>query len=415
MNIFNDAVSAVEMNMSARKLKNSWWADFRVEGQRYRLRSPDNSRAGAASYEGTLRRRIALGQPLFDETKPAETFESFARRWFTDYVLPNNRLSEQRSKRQNIDGYLLPFFGKMAMTEINSEMVEKFKSKMCTTNLSPKTVNNILATLSRILTIAEEWGDVPRRPKIRMLRVPPQAFDYLTAEDSEKLLNQTHNPFVHGLILFAMQTGLRFGELMALDWEDIDLKNRRVTVRRALVRRRMGPTKSNRIRYIPLSRSVCATLRCWPHKTGYVFGQKSGAEPTRQDAMAQILVDACKNAGLRRLGWHALRHTFASHLVASGAHLKIVQELLGHTDLRVTMRYAHLEPSRLMEAVDRLDQQRKKSVSYEFWATGGQPEFSQIKNPSVPGAFDGGPDGIRTDGDVLSERSVNTRWNTVYG
>src|SRR5690606_33582167 len=120
------------------------------------------------------------------------------------------------------------------------------------------------------------------------------------------------------------------------------LDNRILTVRRALVRRRLGPPKSNKIRYVPLSEDVREALRAWPHTEGFVFGQDRGAKHADQDAMARVLKQACAAAGLREIGWHALRHTFASHLVATGAHLKVVQELLGHSDIRVTMRYSHL-------------------------------------------------------------------------
>ncbi len=411
--------------MSARKIRNRWWIDFRHAGIRYRRKSPESSRAGAAAYETYFRRQLALG---FDPDAPvvkATTFAEFAERWYREYVVPNNRHSEQRTKRSILDRQLLPFFGECGLDEISPKLIESFKAARRAEGYAPKTVNNYLAALGRALSIAEEWGELDRRPKIRLLPVPPQAFDFLTLEESERLLRSMKDTFWRGVVLVAMRTGLRLGELLALDWSDVDLEGSLLTVRRALVRRRLGPPKSNKIRHVPLSEDVKEALRAWPHRRGFVFGQDAGRKHSDQDAMARVLKQACAAAGLRKVGWHVLRHTFASHLVATGAHLKVVQELLGHSDIRVTMRYSHLEPSRLKEFVDRLDRRPlspAREVSSFVFQLGpltptlaptsailGQPVGNtpapQNEKPREYGALRGGPDGNRTR-DLLRDREA---------
>src|SRR6516164_1137882 len=99
--------------MAIRKLKKSWWVDFQFNGRRYRKRSPDNTRQGADAYELLLRQNLARGEPIRDVKQPRkdQTFAEFAAKWFEDYVRPNNKFSEQRSKGNILRLSLIPFFG----------------------------------------------------------------------------------------------------------------------------------------------------------------------------------------------------------------------------------------------------------------------------------------------------------------
>jgi site-specific recombinase XerD len=106
---------------------------------------------------------------------------------------------------------------------------------------------------------------------------------------------------------------------------------------------------------VPLSQRAIGALKAQRHLRGkLVFCEDSG-EPLADHLLRPPLRRACKRAGLREIGWHVLRHTFASHLVMRGATLKAVQELLGHQDIKVTLRYAHLSPNVKRETVSLLD------------------------------------------------------------
>src|SRR5262249_33574843 len=113
--------------MAVRIMKKSWWVDFRFNHTRYRRRSPENSRAGALSYEATLRHKLAQGETIdrvADETAHEQTFEQFAWKWFDEYVIPNNKYSGQRLKKYTLQGALVPFFGRMSLAEISSYHIE---------------------------------------------------------------------------------------------------------------------------------------------------------------------------------------------------------------------------------------------------------------------------------------------------
>src|ERR671931_2117485 len=107
--------------MAVRMIKQSWWVDLRFNHARYRKRSPENSRAGALAYEATLRQKLTRGEPIervAEAPEPELVFEQFAREWFEDYVVPNNKYSEQRTKKYILEASLIPFFGHTRVGQI---------------------------------------------------------------------------------------------------------------------------------------------------------------------------------------------------------------------------------------------------------------------------------------------------------
>ncbi|WP_228530701.1 MULTISPECIES: site-specific integrase [Myxococcaceae] len=138
-------------------------------------------------------------------------------------------------------------------------------------------------------------------------------------------------------------------------WEDVDLVAGRLVVRRTVWRGHFGSPKGGRSREVPLNARALDALQAHPHLRGPFVFCDAARTYLKNDTVRSALLRACRRAGLREVGWHTLRHTFASHLVMRGAVLKSVQELLGHASLEMTMRYAHLSPDVRRDAVGLLD------------------------------------------------------------
>lgn len=339
--------------MGVRKRYNRWWVDFSYDGVRYRNPSPDNTKAGAQVYEAHLRSRLARGE-LIDRKKDKEiTFKEFAAEWFKTYVKNNNTHSEIQHKNTILRLHLLPFFGSKGLGEITSFDVEKYKAEKIKDGLNPKTINNHLTILHKAFQCALEWDIVDRCPGMKKLKIPPTKFDYLTVDESRQLIESASGN-LRDMIVVALGTGMRFGELSAFTWEDVDLAQRELTIRQAFSAKVLGSTKSNKIRYVPMSASVYETFRNMERGASYVFSRADG-KPLDQSTSIRRLGRACEKAGLRKVGWHVLRHTFASHLAQSGASLIAVQNLLGHSDIKTTMRYAHINGALLRAAIKNLD------------------------------------------------------------
>lgn len=344
--------------------------DLRFNHTRFRKRSPLNTKSGAKEYEAFLRQKLARGEDIDGEEKqkkePEQLFSSFAWRWFEVYVKNNNKHSEIIGKESVLRFHLVPFFGNTPLGKIKSLDIEEYKSRKTNDKLSGKTINNHLAVLRKCLNTAQEWSLIENVPTIRFLKVQSFKVDYLSEEECELLLNKTKGVIVE-MILLALRTGLRFGELIALNWQDVNLDRKILTVDKSISKGLMGSTKSNKARYIPLSSDLTMALGAGINKSGFIFNNGNG-QAMKQVPCCKALHRACRQAGVREIGWHLLRHTFASHLAQRGISLKAIQELLGHRDIRTTMRYAHLSPSELRSAIDVLDPGKKF----------GQPVGNQI-------------------------------------
>jgi integrase len=330
---------------------------------------------GARLRSGAPPKKMARGESLENPTREAarsDTFERFARRWFEDYVVPNNKYSEQRTKRYLLNAFLIPFFGKMQIAEITAHDIERYKAQASTEGIANKTLKNRLTVLNKCLVTAHEWLELGTHPpKIKWPKCAPSRTDYLSAEECELLLSHAER-VVYEMIFTALRTGMRQGELRGLQWSSVDWQNRSVAVRhsRCDYRKALGSPKSNRERHIPLDADVYEMLFIRKKSTGYVFIDADG-EPFDNKRLNRRLTATCQKAGLRRITWHVLRHTFASHLATRGVPLTAVQALLGHSNITTTMRYAHVAPSTLRTAIDMLNPKQLANADF------GQPAVSQ--------------------------------------
>ena len=344
--------------MSTRKRHNKWWVDFGHNGRRFRFPSPDNSLAGSRAYEALLRQKLAQGEDLGATTNPKAdptyNFKSFVEKWFEVYVKNNNKPSEIERKKYTIKNHLIPYFGKYLLTEIKTFNIEEFKTDRMKRGLSAKSINNHLGILGKCLRTAIDWEIIKTVPRLKLLKVQPQKFDYLSETEANQLL-ATSTDLWHNMILTALYTGLRFSELTALSWEDVNLKEKVLTVKNSFSNGILGSTKSNKIRYIPLTNELCELFNRFQKDKGFIFINNEG-ENLKPDSCRRNLHWICEKANLRLIGWHTLRHTFASRLAEKGISIMAIKELLGHSEIRTTMRYAHLGPLVLREAIDILAQ-----------------------------------------------------------
>ena len=346
--------------MTVRKRSKKWFIDFYFEhpdGQKERIRklSPVNTKRGAERYEQELRKLMLEG--ISGKRKEIESpfLEEFAPEFIENYAEVYNRPSTVIGKKKNLRVNLIPEFGRLRLNEITQYRIDRYKKKKLDQGLSPKTINNHLTILRKLLSVAEEWGKLESIPKIKWLKPRVQKFDFLNFNEADNLIQAAQGKW-KTMILVALKTGLRQGELLELRWSDINFITRNMFVSRSIHRGHIGPTKSGQCREIPLCDDVLNELENHKHsKNELVFCDSDGNHLT-DGKCRRPLWKACKAAGLnRRVLWHVLRHTFASHLAMSGVTMKAIQELLGHSDIRTTMRYAHLDPKVKREAVQMLN------------------------------------------------------------
>jgi integrase len=386
-------VGSVQQGLVGRELEMSVRRDKRFGTWFYRkwVRTPDGrkvriygtpkaeglpeTRAGAEEAE---RRAITRVLDTGEVKKPAiEKKEVPTVREFHEVFLAasriNNKPSSVDSKEKLLRVHILPRLGDLRLDQVTYAIIEDFKIALAQRPintdktymevkiapkskrlLSAKTINNVLTVLRRMLVVARKRGLIESVPEIEWLKSAKPEFDFLDFGEAKRLLDAADGEW-RTMILVALRTGLRHGELIGLRWEDVDLVAGRITVRQNVVYGQVGTPKSGKPREIPLGDDVKAALKGHRHLRGpLVFCDMSGRLLSTVETRGPLW-RACKRAGLRQIGWHALRHSFASHLVMRGASIKAVQELLGHSSILMTMRYAHLAPEVVNETVRLLD------------------------------------------------------------
>lgn len=349
-----------------------WYVDIvytHPDGRTARIRkvAPGRTKRSAEQYEREVRQALSDGTYGKKKKKEVPLFKTFAAEWLDTYVAANNRKGERDNKHSAMENHLLPLLGQMKLDAIRSTDVERLKVKLLKQKrpkkkkgLKPKTVNNMLGILGTCLRHAVEAGHIDKLPVIRRLKVPPPSFDFLDFDEAPVLIDGARAGWPERAIRFALRTGLRQGEHRGLRWDVVDFRRRRVFVRVSLSQdaKREEPPKNGRTRYVPLSDEALQVLKDQRAesmlKSEWVFCDPEGGAFTRAKFEHQLIV-ACRRAGMRKVRWHDLRHTFASHLVMKGVSLRAAQELLGHSSITVTQRYAHLAPRVGREAVLLLD------------------------------------------------------------
>jgi integrase len=189
-------------------------------------------------------------------------------------------------------------------------------------------------------------ADVLKRiRKVKLLR-EDRRLRYLESKEQCQALIDSCDSHLRPIVIMALNTGLRKGNVLNLKWSNIDLKNGFILV---------DMTKNGERLEIPINETLRQTLQNLPRRldNGYLFYGPKTDKPYPD--VKRSFSSACRKAGITNFHFHDLRHTFASHLIMAGIDLTTVKELLGHKDIKMTLRYAHLAPSHKVRAVEILD------------------------------------------------------------
>jgi integrase len=371
------------------KIEEHWMVDVMVtipgEGdKRVRDSSPVNTRRGAEQHERQIRQALLDG--TFGKAKAQNsipTLAAFEKR-FIEYSENNNKPSTVAAKKQLLKDHIIPAFGSKRLDQIGPAEIEAFKARMRKTRsracarkpeatkwaikkrkqreppaLSAKSINNALTVLRKLLVVAQDQGEIAHLPRLRFFKPEKPVHDFLSFEEAERLIEAADSEW-RTLILTAVRTGLRRGELIGLQWSDLDLAREFLHVRRTIWKGNIGTPKGGRSRIVDMPPSVVKALKALRHLKGpYVFCREDGA-PFTPGHLKHPLTRALRRAGISRehgqIGWHDLRHTYGSHLAMRGVPIKVIQELMGHATLEMTLKYAHLSPETKRAAVQVLDE-----------------------------------------------------------
>jgi len=283
---------------------------------------------------------------------------------------PLSKPSGIAAKETILRRHVVPLMGHKTLDLITNEDVQHLKLQLATK--APKTVNNVLATLRRLLSVAVEWGVIDEMPcTIRQVKMSPPVMSFHDFDAYEQLVKAAKiidvNTYL--IVLLGGEAGLRCGEMMALESSDVDLRKRQLQISRSEWKGQVSATKGGRVRYVPMTCRLASVLRASRHLRGSRVLMDHGR--TLSQKMVQDRVRrAARRAGLAQQGVHILRHTFCSHLSMRGAPVAAIQALAGHANLGTTQRYMHLSPAAIESAIKLLDQPASDLVRGDIGETG---------------------------------------------
>lgn len=381
-----------------------------LDGRRKQRASHQPTKALARRFLLEIEARIARGTVGIIEPEPEQpelTVAAMCESFLASYNRPRIKdLARYKSETQTALRRLLPVLGEQPASAVKQADVRRERDRLMTT-FAKNTVTHTLRALSTVYNWARREGLITcDNPCVGVERAPMEhLLEYLGAQDRGEIARFLKTAraraeqggyderLLYAMAATALFTGLRKGELFGLRWQDIDLQHRRLDVAKSYE----AAPKSNKVRHLRVNRELVPILAEWKRHcpatpAGLVFPVRAGKDPARQlkerqavasgngaraRAARKRLRDLVPTAVRYRMGqhedmlglealieaagcspmqrpWHALRHTFASHYMMSGGNILTLQKVLGHSDIKMTMIYAHLAPDYLGEEMDRL-------------------------------------------------------------
>jgi integrase len=362
----------VTVRQQVRGKGKPWWVYVTHKGRRkaYKIGSQDAAEAVAER----IRTKMAAGALKLTPDEEIPTFGDYFQKWIA---------SQHHLKYSTVKSYTQLFeknlktLAPTPLDEITRNELKDLLNGKHEAGLARNTVRNIMRLISNVLThaVEDELIMANPTPRLKTIRGKKQREEInpLTRDDARLLLEtiEKNHPWYYPFFLCALRTGMRLGELLALEWGDIDFHNGFIEVRRqySLAAKRITRTKTGKIRRVDMSPQLALTLRTLQAERrrlalekglgtmpDLVFLSREWQRINSANLRHRVFHRALSKAGLRQIRIHDLRHTFASLLIQNNESLVYIKDQLGHTSIRTTVDiYGHLVPGAHREAVAKLD------------------------------------------------------------
>jgi integrase len=296
--------------------------------------------------------------------KAMVTLQQFVEQQWKLSVLPTIKVSSAKHYEFDLDHYILPALGSKPLCDLTREKVQTFIAGKRREGYAGATVHSMRTTLSKVLQSAVDWNYLEENPAhgIRIGdRAPVRERKFLGPDQIRQVLEALPEP-CRTLVLLAVASGMRIGELLALRWKHIDFLRGVISIRESFYRGRFDTPKTRCSRRdIPMSEAIQQALlahRGHSRNTepeALVFVSRTQTPVNPKNMLRRVLQPTCKKLGLPLVSWHSFRHSHATLLSEAGESLKTAQAILGHSDLKTTLNiYTHAIPESERRAVERV-------------------------------------------------------------
>lgn len=361
------------------KPKNSgnWWVFIDHQGRR-KAKKIGRDKRTAIAVAKQIEARLILGELRLtkEPENQAPTFEEYAATWMDFNVPATCKPSTEKDYRSILDNHVLPAFGHKSVTEIKRMMIKKFLLGKVKAGFASSTVSHMKCCIGGALNVAVDDGVLTANPAHRLGKIfkKKKAHGDIQPYSQDELVSllesfKSHFPEHYPMALTLARTGMRLGEALALQWDDIDFDGRFINIQRTFSRGNLGSPKNGKHRHIDMSRQLTQVMKeakhqrkietinnGWGKVPKWAFVSNAGTPLDINHWRKRVFYKAIEKAELRKIRVHDIRHTYASLLIQAGESLAYVRDQLGHHSISVTVDiYGHLTPGGNKAAVDRLD------------------------------------------------------------
>jgi integrase len=335
------------------KRRGKWTLDYRDQHGRRHWETTDGNRKDAELLLAKRLQEVSRGE--YQPEREQRTFADLAGAYTESHIRVNVRQSTAKDYEGLLRRHLLPYFGSLKLQSLTVELVERFRGDHAD-RIGRRTTNKCLTLLSAMFRYAERHRLVPSNPVRHVAKLRDEATrnqeqiegNILHPAEIQKLLAATDERW-RPLLMTAVLTGLRQGELLGLQWGDIDWQARQIHVRRSFSAGRFYEPKTRYSRRrVDMPGVLVSELKRWklacpPGDLDLVFPSGAGNPENPSNVINRGLNPALRRAGLRKIRFHDLRHCYASLLIHNNESPKRIQSLLGHSSIKVTFDiYGHL-------------------------------------------------------------------------
>lgn len=328
-----------------------WYYKFVIRGKQFHKAIPEaTNKRDAEKAEIRIKSELLQGKYDFVENKGTKPF-SVISELFKEYAKSNRRgWRNDFAMVKNLEAY----FSTFQIKDITPNRIETYrKNRAKLDKVKPATINREVGILRRMFALAIKEGLTDINPclaiNLKPLKVDNIKERFLTKEEEKVLLEKCigENAYIKPMIICSLRTGMRVGEILSLKWKDnIDFKNGCINLLK---------TKNNKVRKIPIGSELSKILEELYKNKCSEFVFTNPKTETGYYGLRKAFDRVCSAANIEDLTFHILRHTAATRMVAAGIDLGVVMEILGHSDLKTTQRYAHPVPERKLKAIEALE------------------------------------------------------------
>ena len=371
--------------MTVRKRGEHWYLDISDRGRHRVQRLIRGARTKAQALQAEAKIRTQIFEKRYDlAERPECRFDKFVEASF----LPTKKLKKSYRSIDSICKALKTFFGKHFISEIDTEMIERYRQirveekTRLKRKRSPLRVNKEMQVLSSIFTLALEKELIVKRPRTTMFRVSGERVRYLSLEEEQRLFEGLDDcEWLRSIVVIALHTGMRRGEICGLQWFDLNFERGIIHVRN---------TKNGKDRIIPMNVTVRELLEDQPKTSSFVFPSPRTGE--RLVEIKYSFARAVRDAEITNLRFHDLRHTAATRMGDAGADAFTLAAIFGWSDIRMAMRYTHAMEDAKRRAVEAIakgqvrigDQGSKRDGQVASGANEGARDQSHATTKDAP-------------------------------